>query len=174
MYLIWRHISDLYKEDLDCGLKLLPNLTADHIYLNSYSVMKVKLATQILSNSVGKALESFGPPDSKGTSQFCLKFDAFFDCFNVRNTKEHMLKRKPFLKPYSDVNDARFAWLDSFIKYLEDWKKSTMTREGTFSQTDRNNMFLSYQTYEGLKMNIYSLKEVVPFLLRNGLDYVLS
>ena len=135
--MIWRHISELYKEDIECGLKLLPKLTADHIFLNSYSVMKVKLATQILSFSVGKVLDSFGYPEAKGTSEFCLKFDSFFDCFNVRNTKEHLLKRKDFLKPYTEVDDFRFAWLDIFIQYLENWKKSIMEREGAFSQADR-------------------------------------
>ena len=99
--------------------------------------MKVKLATQILSFSVGKVLDSFGYPEAKGTSEFCLKFDSFFDCFNVRNTKEHLLKRKDFLKPYTEVDDFRFAWLDIFIQYLENWKKSIMEREGAFSQADR-------------------------------------
>ena len=93
--------------------------------------------------------------------------DKFFDCMNVRNTKEHLLKRKPFLKPYSSLTDERFAWLDLFLDYLEKWKSSIDNREGDF------NMFLSFPTYEGLRMTVHSLKEVVPFLLKNG-DYVLS
>ena len=43
-----------------------------------------------------------------------------------------------------------------------------------FTLTERNNKFLSQQTYEGLQITVHSLKEVVPFLLKNGLDYVLS
>lgn len=35
---------------------MLPKLSADHIFLNSYSVMKVKLAVQVLSDSVVLAL----------------------------------------------------------------------------------------------------------------------
>ena len=93
---------------------------------------------------------------------------------NVRNTQEHLLKRKPFLRPYDKEDDPRFEWLDSFIQYLDDWKSSIDDRKGAFTQTDKNNMFLSYQTYHGLKMTIYSIKEVVPFLLKNGFDYVLS
>ena len=34
-------------------------------------------------------------------------------------------------------------------------------------------MFKSAQTYLGLKMSIKSLKEIIPFLLDNGFDYVM-
>lgn len=173
-YVLWQHISDIYNEDIDCGLKLMPKLTADHIYLNSYSVMRVYLATQILSESVGQVLNTFGPPEAKGTAEFCLKFDSFFDCLNVRNTKEHVLKKKPFLRPYNRVDDPRFEWLDNFLNYLQSWKQSIAERPGEFTATQRNNMFISAQTYEGVRMTVYALKGIVPYLLSNGLDYVLS
>ena len=66
------------------------------------------------------------------------------------------------------------AFLDQFLSYLEKWKKSIDDRKGEFTTTDRNNMFLSQQTYEGLQMTVHSLKEIVPFLLANDLQYVLS
>ena len=176
MYLLWKHVSVMYNEDLECGLKLLPKLTADHIYLNSYSVMKVKLATQILSRSVGNVLQTFGPPEAKKTAEFCLKFDDFFDIFNVRYPRAHKDTKKKFLQPFSGgkMDAKRFKFLDSFVQYLDEWKKSTMERSGEFSQTDRNNMFLSHQTHEGVKMSIYSLKELVPYLRKNGVKYILT
>ena len=68
LYLLWRHIKDLYFEDLECGLKLMPKLTTNHVLLNSYSVMRVHLASQILCESVGKTLQEFGPKEAKGTA----------------------------------------------------------------------------------------------------------
>ena len=47
-FLTWKHISKLFIDYLDCGLHLVP---------------KVRLATQVLSESVFKALQKFGPPD---------------------------------------------------------------------------------------------------------------
>ena len=38
LYLLWSHISKLYYEDLDNGLKIMNKLTNDHIVLNTYSV----------------------------------------------------------------------------------------------------------------------------------------
>jgi len=35
-------------------------------------------------------------------------------------------------------------------------------------------MFLSAQTYEGLKITVYSVIEATKFLLQNGMQYVLT
>ena len=46
--------------------------------------------------------------DTKATAEFCNKFDAFFDCLNVRCTREGKHKRKPNLEPYETSSDMRF------------------------------------------------------------------
>ena len=48
----WNHISKLFYDDVDCGLHLVQKLTNDHINLSSFSVMNVRLAAQVLSESV--------------------------------------------------------------------------------------------------------------------------
>ena len=52
--------------------------------------MRVRLAAQALSESVGTVLNEFGPPEAKGTAKLCLIMDNFFDCLNVRNNKESL------------------------------------------------------------------------------------
>ena len=44
-FLTWKHISELFIDDLDCGLHLVPNLTNDHIRLTPFSVMNVRLVS---------------------------------------------------------------------------------------------------------------------------------
>ena len=83
--------------------------------------MIVKLAAQVLSDSVGEILERFGPSEANKTGQFCIKMDKFFDCCNLRNTKEHIHKRKPFLKPYKIIDDERFEWLKNKTIYSCDY-----------------------------------------------------
>lgn len=63
-YILWQHIAQLFYEDAENGLKLLPKLTQDHIKLNSYSVMRVNLADQVLSATVSAVLTTFGSPES--------------------------------------------------------------------------------------------------------------
>ena len=55
-YLLFRHIADLFYSDQDFALHSLPKLAVDHINLTSYSKMKVKLAVQVLSNSLAVTL----------------------------------------------------------------------------------------------------------------------
>lgn len=108
-YILWQHISQMFYQDMDNGLKLLPKLTYDHIHLTSYSVMRVNLAAQVLSASVAAVLKEFGPPEAVATAKLCKMMDAFFDCLNVRSTTEYQKKRKPFLAPYRSDNDERYV-----------------------------------------------------------------
>ena len=122
-YVLWQHIVQMFYQDLESGLKLLPRITADHIKLNAYSTMRVNLAAQVLSSSVSAVLTAFGTPDTAGTAKLCKMVDSFFDCLNVRCTHEHERKKKTFLAPYTTIEDPRFAWLEGeFLQYLNDWK----------------------------------------------------
>lgn len=174
-YLLFRHIANLFYSDQEFALHSLPKLTLDHIMLTSYSKMKVKLATQVLSKSVAIALEESGNEEVLGTAMFCQMMNDFFDCTNVRSTTEHSRKRNHFIKPYTSCDDERFSWLKNvFLKYLEDWREITLTRPGEYSSDDRGKMFLSLQTYEGLRISVYSHVEAIQFLLKEGFQYVLT
>lgn len=117
-YILWQHIAQLFYQDIDNGLKLLPKLTYDHINLSSYSVMRVNLAAQVLSASVAAVLQSFGPQEAAATSKFCAMVDSFFDCLNVRSLREHERKRKPFLAPYRSTDDERYVNMLKLIQSL--------------------------------------------------------
>ena len=159
------HVSRFYYEDLEMGLHFLPKITQEHIQLNSFSITNVRLAIQILSSSVAHVLREYGPPESAETSKFCELMDQFFDCMNVRNCTEHKTKLKPFLKPYTSIEDERFNWLtDVFLKYLSDWKKSIDSREGSFQNSARAGMFISHQTYEGLQITCLSMIEIIKHM----------
>ena len=155
-----QHKIRFYFQDLDSGLKMRPKLASDHFNLTPFSVMRVHLAAQVLSNTVGVCLEKFGPPEAAGTAKFCIVMDKFFDCLNVKNAIEHISKKKPFPGPYSSIDDSRYprrshikAWLDEFLEYFSEWKRSGDEREGEFTANARRNMFLSWQTHEGLLIN---------------------
>ena len=119
--ILWQHISQLFYEDTDNGLKLVSKLTQDHIKLNSYSVMRVNLAAQVLNATVSAVLKKFGSPESSGTAKLCAMVVPYFDCLNVRSTTEHQRQRKPFLAPYTAVDDERFLWMETtFLGYLNE------------------------------------------------------
>ncbi len=175
-YMLLDHVAQLYYSDLDSGLHQLPKLTVDHILLKSYSKMKVSLAVQVLSNTVAQALQRHFPSgEAQETATLCKMMNDFFDCLNVRSTTEHQRKRNALLAPYRTVSDERFHWLQNVIlEYLKSWKSSTELREGDFSEDDRGRMFLSIQTFNGLKLTVTSAIAVTKFLLSEGFEFVLT
>ena len=95
---------------------------------------------------------------------------------NVRNKEEYEIKRNPNLKPYSNVNDERISWLkNDFLHYFQEWKNSIENRPGDFTKNAKSNMFLSWQTYEGLLLTVHSFVEAAKYLLLHGrMAYALS
>ena len=85
--------------------------------------MTVRLAAQVLGGTMAHIRNKFGPSHADETAEFILGIDKFFDCCNVRNTKECTIKGKPFLTPYKNQYDERFEWLkNDFLGYFENWK----------------------------------------------------
>lgn len=86
----WSYIEKLYEVQEAEGLRCATKLTKSHIQFGD-NRMRVKYATQVLSNSVAKALDMckilqlpgfFG---SETTSKFCSMFDQIFDILNSKN-----------------------------------------------------------------------------------------
>ena len=57
---------------------------------------------------------------------------------------------------------------------MEDWLQSIENRPGNFTRKARSNMFLSRQTFEGIKITVFSTIELVQFLLLHDVPYVLT
>ena len=72
------------------------------------------------------------------------------------------------------MQDPRFTWLkNTFLSYFERWRESITLRDG-FSDSDREKMFISPQTYQGLKITSNSVVEATRYLLDAGMPFVLT
>ncbi|KAK7112467.1 hypothetical protein V1264_011920 [Littorina saxatilis] len=172
--LLWSHISDVREADRARGLRMT-KLENAHINLTPHSKMNVSLAAQVLSNRVGRVMQTYGKPEVQETAKFVLLMDRFFDCLNTRHLKEGERKLKPDLDAYTDVNDPRFQFLEDFLQYLEDWRTSVDNRnDQPYTRADRQKMFLTHQTYRGLVMTVRAFIGVTRFLLANGVSFILS
>ena len=130
-YLLWTNIRKLAYNDLQRGTKKIPKLKLDLVDSNSYSSMKVNLATQVLSSSVGGILRK-DYPGNNATATFCEMLVRFFDCLNVRSQHEGKRGRNEFKMAYYII-----------LPYLDLWKKETDTCPGNFSSSECEKMFLS-------------------------------
>ena len=101
--IVWNHLVRAVQDDGDKGLKLIVKLNAEHIRLNPYSKMNVRLTTQAPSESVGKHLNL--PRTYHGTADLCRMMYTFFDLLNIKNDIEHTTSIKEFLTPFTSPND---------------------------------------------------------------------
>ena len=71
--------------------------------------------------------------------------------------------------------DYRFYWLcNEFLQYFQNWLQSIEDRPGNFTANTKQKMFISWQTYQGIKITTLSVIEVVQYLLSNNVPYVLT
>jgi len=146
-----------------------------YVQPNPWEKMKVQIAAQTLSRTVGMALKSDGHDQLSG---FVLLFDKWFD---LMNTSAYHAKRKakPHMAPFQlDEQDTevRLCWLENnFIEYLETWKRRVQERN--LPQTngvthDRSLMLLSKSTEHGLRMTTKSMVKLVRSVLESGATFV--
>ena len=82
---------------------------------------------------------------------------------------------RPFNAPFSSTDDPRFSWLkNQFLKYFEDWLGSLEERTGAYTKFEEQKMFISSQTYKGLKITVHSVIELVKFLITDKVLYLLT
>ena len=78
-----------------------------------------------------------------------------FDIMNTQNNQSLEFEWKPMLAPLRSVNDWRFSWLRNvFLKSFQDWLNSVQQCQGNFTKDAGQKMFISWQTYEGLKISV--------------------
>ena len=117
----WKHLTDFFKLDNLRTIKLAPRITAKHLFeLKFANKMKVKLASQVLSNSCAAALDLSVAlkdlnPSVAATSSFLKKFNDIFDVFNSSSSKDCVPLRKPLALHQSStasqfLEDAK-VWL---------------------------------------------------------------
>ena len=172
-FLEWKHICQIVGKQY-MTLKGAPALTQRHVQLNSYTIMNVLLATQTMSNSVSTVLQLYCGPETHGTAELCGLANKFFDICNIRHLKQGLMTRKEDMEPFRSKDDPRLDWLvDEFLEYFHQWKDSIDKRDG-FTPKQKEKMFISHQTYEGLIITVKSIVEVVRFCLDNGFEFVLT
>ena len=137
--------------------------------------MNVKLAAQTLSATNANILNIYYGAETTQTALCCKHMNNFFNCLNVKSTKEEDYSRNEFLKPYATENDLRFDWLqNTLLPYFNNWKHNILQRPGNFTASAREKMFIFRQTHESKQIICYSVIEATKYLLKEGFQFVLT
>jgi hypothetical protein len=160
-----------FKEDLkSTSFRILHHITNDHLYLTPTSLMKVKLAVQVLSQRMATAVKELSGPEASETVRFIQMFNKFFDIMNSRNLMEATHTRNPNVAAFSSAEDERLTWLnEEFLGYLDEWKKEVNERPGNFTALHKKKMLLSRETLEGLYISGTTRYHI--FLIQSNEDF---
>jgi len=164
---LFQHIKELYDLEQKSVLRLVPKLTKAHVELNNFKKMNVRLATQVLSRSVGVVIQSYikfekMPNEAVETARFVERIDRLFDIMNSHSPSAN----RKWSKPLTLRSIEQFKELEDAVGWIDSWKfKSTKTGKTKDS--------LPFK--EGLLLTVTSMREVCQELLSQyGFWYVLA
>ncbi|KAK3924777.1 Transposable element P transposase [Frankliniella fusca] len=124
--LLWKVIVKLYYEFKGDTLREGFKLNAQNVFPNSYSVMRVKYAAQVLSQTVANLLKELKWENTEELIEFIEKMNKFFDVMNGAHSSQSKSTKQlnPDLAPYTDPGDERLKWLleDFWENYILHWK----------------------------------------------------
>lgn len=156
----WDYIVKLYEKEKLEGLRAATKLTARHIFYHNEK-MNVRLAAQVLSDSVGDALTylSNEDPEFKGcgpTAQFCKMMNNAFDILNSRRLYSK--------NPYNNaITKNTFTKYQEFMNLFSEYLQQLKFLDGTLIITSKRKT-----GFRGLLMGLYSSLELFELLQAKG------
>lgn len=153
----WKYFEALEELRSKCDI-VTHKITRKHILFEK-NIMNVSLATQILSESAAKSMETFlSLPATKNlfegcerSIEFTRRFDNLFNIFNSKSDPKHNI----FKSPINERSKIQiFAFLDETINYIMNLK-DTSPQGKCVLQTRRKTGFL------GFIINMTNLKHII-------------
>ncbi|KAL7304644.1 hypothetical protein TKK_0002891 [Trichogramma kaykai] len=124
----WLPIKQLYELEKDKSCKAAHKLTERHIQPKAFEKMKVSLAVQVFSHSVGTALMTVALNKEIGlntadfgiaaeTFDFCTRLNRIFDCLNARSFNDPNRYRKSLSKSTRVEDELKKAvdWIKTIV-----------------------------------------------------------
>ncbi|KAH7978383.1 hypothetical protein HPB49_005380 [Dermacentor silvarum] len=164
-------VQKLYEHQKDMTVKLARNLTKKHVYPTNLEKMNVLRAVQTFSPQVIAAIEHLQEntggdstlyvfSKASSTIHFMKTIKRWFD---IHDTTYAGSGQK---SPISNTDDPRLLWLaNEFTSYIEGIQENSKAR---------GNGGFTCETFEALRFTTKSTVETARFLLRNGVNCVLT
>lgn len=170
----WQLLIDLVKLQDSEGLHVANKLTSRHIEFRN-QIMKVKLAVQLLSTSVAKALDMCRDlsltkfQNVESTIKFITHFNNLFDIFNSRKRGKYGFK-KPICENNHDTVLKYLDEMEMYIKSLKIYYKTKCINKKVVSMKISKKMITKCQCktgFTGFLVNIQSLKYLYRTLIES-------
>ncbi|XP_077535872.1 uncharacterized protein LOC144148165 [Haemaphysalis longicornis] len=165
-FIKWSCYDALYVADTKhaADLRVCPKLTYSHVNPSNMLKMRVKLATQLFSNSVAKGIQFYARRgetrlcNAEATVEFTLFLNNLFDALNRRFPGEGLT-----------LGCKDFLVIESASKWLDEWEQEVVNGDIP------KDFFLTPSTAEGLRVTLKSVLELSRYLLTEcNFKYVLT
>ncbi|XP_036146648.1 uncharacterized protein LOC118646884 [Monomorium pharaonis] len=155
-YVSWNYFETLYNIDKDHpgNARACPKITLRHVVLDNTSKMRVRLATQIFSNSVADGLAFYlshgceGLSGCEETISFCKRMNDMFDAMNRKSPNQGLT---PHCKDFKILEDT--------LRWLDEWELAVSKTDITAEE------FLTVETSKGLRISLRSTMDLCKYLI---------
>ena len=96
-YLIWEGVAKISHDKLANGVKCTTKITPNHVQLNSFSSMNVKLVAQVLSATTSALLNTYYGQETTRTANFCEYMSNVFYLYQCTQVQGGEISRKHIL-----------------------------------------------------------------------------
>ncbi|XP_046595750.1 uncharacterized protein LOC107223825 isoform X2 [Neodiprion lecontei] len=153
-YIEWKYIQALFILDSDeARARVCPEITQNHVKLDSTLRMCDCLATQVFSNSVANGLKFYLDRNCDSligceeTIAFCKRMNDMFDALKCNAANQGLTP-----------DSANLKVLDDCLKWLNTWEFAQFNGEITADE------FLNTETAHGLRVSLTSTIELCKYL----------
>lgn len=162
-------IVDMYNIEVGQLLRHAYTLSRKALFPTDIEKQNVKLALQVLNETVPPALREIGNKHNlyhvEGTAMFIEIIAKWWKVVNVKTPSKGARLRDEFQEPVFSVEDRKIDFLYDFLDWMEEWKKTTK---------DCDSGTLTKETHAGLHQTTQGLIEIVRYCLDElKLSYVL-
>ena len=135
--IVWKHVVSVYDRDKRRHCYVTP-LRKEHVFIDSLTKMKVKLAVNTLSDEVCNEMERCDNDKTRETQEFIRMCAALWKVFNDGNRMERS-------------DDARLHELSVVANYFVDWKEELQKKFKTKKEISSH--FISWETMFDLQVS---------------------
>lgn len=162
----WKYIEELYINQKERNLRLIPKITDAHVTPTSFQKMRVKLAAQILSRTVSAALHTYIDlglisEEARPTAAFIELMNNLFDVLNSSKIKS------------CNKFQTAFRLSKDQEKVLNDSKEMLSTTKAINRKSGKNNTG-HIKSFVNFQISIESIKMLYEDLKKDGFDYLLT
>ena len=160
----WHHIKEFYEQEKSQRFKTAPKLTDLHVNGKGLASMKVKLATQIFSNSVAAGISAYArgkllKSKAIDTADFIGNMNELFDSVNSKSR----FSSKRFASAVSDESGHIKFW-EECVEWIKSWKFINYDKRKIVKPASQKGWI---QTLNGLMGLWNDLKNDIGFMLTN-------